>query len=120
VAASRGLGIRRIVLAGLGWGFGWGFGWGLGWGLGGVLAFGIDAPSRVEEYVDLLDLGLILVWSGLLLFAAEAYLNRPRRRTPRRSSWDDRTDQWYEQDMHRPGYAGETRQLPTVRENRRR
>ena len=88
--------------------------------VGGVLAFGIHAPAVVEEYVDLLDLGLILIWSGLLLLVMQVVMHRPRRTRPRRTTWDDRTDQWYEQDVHRPGYDGETRQLPTVRDGRRR
>jgi hypothetical protein len=88
--------------------------------VGGVLAFGIHAPAVVEEHVDLLDLGLILIWSGLLLLVMQVVMHRPRRTRPRRTTWDDRTDQWYEQDVHRPGYAGETRQLPTVRDGRRR
>ena len=88
--------------------------------VGGVLAFGIHPPAVVEEYVDLLDLGLILIWSGMLLLVMQVVMHRPRRTRPRRRTWDDRTDQWYEQDVHRPGYAGETRALPTVRDGRRR
>jgi hypothetical protein len=88
--------------------------------VGGVLAVGVDAPAAVEEYVDVLDLGLILVWSGILLLVMQVVMHRPRRTTARRSSWDDRTDRWYEQDVHRPGYEGETRRLPTVRDGRRR
>ena len=85
--------------------------------LGGVLAVGVHPPAVVEEYVDLLDLGLILVWSGILLLVMQVVMTRRPRsaRRPRRSTWDDRTDQWYEQDVHRPGYAGQTRRLPTVR-----
>ncbi len=86
--------------------------------VGAVIAFGITPPARVAEYVDLLDLGLILVWAGALLLVMQVVMHRPRR--PRRSTWDDRTDQWYEHDVHRPGYAGKTRQLPTVRDGRRR
>jgi hypothetical protein len=84
---------------------------------GGVLAFGVRAPAVVEKYVDLLDLGLILVWAGVLLLVMQVVMHRPRR--PRRSTHDDRTDQWYANDVHRPGYAGRTRQLPTVRGDRR-
>ena len=43
-----------------------------------------------------------------------------RQRRPRRSAYDDRTDEWYENDVHRPGYAGETEVLPTVRRDGRR
>lgn len=84
---------------------------------GGILAYAVRPPASVEKYVDVLDVGLILVWSGVLLLVMQAVLHRPRR--PRRSTWDDRTDQWYEQDIHRPGYRGETRHLPTVRDPRR-
>ena len=90
--------------------------------VGGVLAYGVRAPAVVEEYVDLLDLGLILVWAGVLLLVMQVVVHRPRRarRRPdvRRSAYDDRTDQWYERDVHRPGYAGQTRHLPTVRGDR--
>jgi hypothetical protein len=81
--------------------------------VGGIVAFGVRAPASVEEYVDLLDLGLILIWSGILLLVMQVVMFRPRR--PRRSSWDDRTDQWYANDVHRPGYGGQTDVLPTVR-----
>ena len=63
----------------------------------------------MEKYVDLLDLGLILVWAGVLLLVMQVVMHRPRRpRRPRGSAYDDRTDQWYANDVHRPGYAGET------------
>lgn len=86
--------------------------------VGGVLAYAVRPPDEVEKYVDVLDLGLILVWAGALLLVMQAVMHRPRR--PRRSAWDDRTDEWYEQDTHRPGYAGRTQHLPTVRDGRRR
>jgi hypothetical protein len=86
--------------------------------VGGIIAFGIRAPASIEEYVDLLDLGLILIWSGVLLLVMQVVMFRPRR--PRRSTWDDRTDQWYANDVHRPGYVGQTEVLPTVRGGRRR
>jgi hypothetical protein len=92
--------------------------------IGGVLAVGVEAPAVVERYVDLLDLGLILVWAGVLLLVMQVVMHRPRRarRHPvtGRSTWDDRTDQWYERDVHRPGYEGETRKVPTVRDGHRR
>ena len=87
--------------------------------VGGVIAFAVDVPAEIEEYVDVLDLGLILVWAGILLLVMQVVMHRPRgpTRPPRRQRvYDDRTDQWYENDVHRPGYAGETRRLPTVRE----
>ena len=87
--------------------------------VGGVIAFAVDVPAEIEEYVDVLDLGLILVWAGILLLVMQVVMHRPRgpKRAPRRQRvYDDRTDQWYENDVHRPGYAGETRRLPTVRE----
>ena len=86
--------------------------------IGGVLAFGIQAPAGVEEHVDLLDLGLILVWSGILLLVMRVVMHRPRR-ARRRSAYDDRIDEWYDNDVHRPGYAGRTEALPTVRGDRR-
>jgi hypothetical protein len=44
---------------------------------------------------------------------------RPRR-PRRRPAYDDRTDEWYDNDVHRPGYADRTDTLPTVRRDRRR
>jgi hypothetical protein len=85
--------------------------------VGGVLAIAVPPPTEVARYVDLPAVGLILAWSGVLLLVMTAVMNRPRR-AARRSTWDDRTDQWYEQDVHRPGYAGDTRALPTVRADR--
>ena len=88
--------------------------------LGGVIAFGgISTPAEVEKYVDVLDLGLILVWSGILLLVMQVVMHRPRR-SRRRSAYDDRTDEWYDNDVHRPGYADRTETLPTVRGDRRR
>ncbi|HEX4699857.1 MAG TPA: DUF6458 family protein [Actinomycetes bacterium] len=87
--------------------------------VGGVLAIAVPAPAEVARYVDLPAVGLILAWSGVLLLVMTALMNRPRRTARRRSTWDDRTNAWYEQDVHRPGYAGETRALPTVRDRRR-
>jgi len=91
--------------------------------VGGVLAFAVDVPAGVEKYIDVLDLGLILVWAGILLLVMQVVVHRPRtgsRRPRRERIYDDRTDQWYEHDVHRPGYSGQTRQLPTVRGDRRR
>jgi hypothetical protein len=85
--------------------------------VGGVLAVAVPAPAEVARYVDLPAVGLILAWSGVLLLVMTAVMNRPRRAT-RRSTWDGRTDQWYEQDVHRPGYAGDTAELPRVRSGR--
>ena len=88
--------------------------------LGGVIAFGgISTPAGVEKYVDVLDLGLILVWSGILLLVMQVVMHRPRR-PRRRSAYDDRTDEWYAHDVHRAGYADQTDALPTVRGHRRR
>jgi hypothetical protein len=89
--------------------------------VGGVIAFGVQAPDEVEKYVDVLDVGLILVWAGILVLVMQVVMHRRRR--PRgqgmlrdRTYDPDRTDQWYERDVHRPGYAGQTRRLPTVRD----
>ena len=90
--------------------------------VGAVLAFAVDVPAEVEEYVDVLDLGLILVWAGVLILVMQVIMNRTPRadRRPRRERiYDDRTDQWYENDVHRPGWAGETKRLPTVRDRDR-
>ena len=87
--------------------------------VGAVLALAVEVPAAVEEYVDVLDLGLILVWAGVLVLVMQVVMNRPRRadRRPRRERvYDDRTDEWYENDVHRPGWAGETGRLPTVRD----
>lgn len=87
--------------------------------VGGVIAFAVDVPAEIEQYVDVLDLGLILVWAGILLLVMQVVVHRPRgpKRRPRRERvYDDRTDQWYENDVHRPGYAGQTRRLPTIRD----
>lgn len=86
---------------------------------GGVLAFAVDPPATVSRYVDLLDVGLILLWCGLLLLAVQVVLHRPPRTARRRTAPAQRTDQWFEHDVHRPGYADQTRQLPTVRRGRR-
>ena len=91
---------------------------------GGVLAFGVNAPATITRYVDLLDLGLILVWAGILLLVMQVVMTRApgRRRSTRRPSYDrerDRrdaqSDVTVEHDVHRPGYAGETQRLPTIR-----
>lgn len=88
--------------------------------VGAVLAFAVDVPARVERHVDVLDVGLILIWAGILTLVMQVVMHRPRR--PRGSpsrrarSYDSRTDEWYERDVHRPGYAGETRRYPTVRD----
>jgi hypothetical protein len=87
--------------------------------VGAVLAFAVDVPAEVEEYVDVLDLGLILVWAGVLVLVMQVVMHRVPRadRRPRRERvYDDRTDQWYENDVHRPGWAGETSRLPAVRD----
>ena len=91
--------------------------------LGGVLAFGVDAPAVVAEYVDLLDLGLILVWAGILILVMQVVMNRrpsggKTRRTPAYDESDDWSDDGSrdENDVHRPGYAGETKRLPTIRD----
>jgi len=86
---------------------------------GGVLAIAVPPPAEVARYVDLPAVGLILAWSGVLLLVMTAVMNRPRRAARRRSTRDDRIDQWYERDVHRPGYAGDTRTLPTVRDHHR-
>lgn len=80
--------------------------------VGGVLAFAVDAPAQVEKYVDVLDVGLILVWAGVLLLVMQAVMTRRPRRRRSRQVLPTYTD---EHDVHRPGYAGETRRFPAVR-----
>lgn len=81
--------------------------------VGGILAFGVDAPAQVERYVDVLDLGLILVWAGILVLLMQVVMNRrPRARRPRPVLPDETAAH----DVHRPGYAGETRRFPTIRD----
>jgi len=91
---------------------------------GGALAFGVNAPATITRYVDLLDLGLILVWAGILILVMQVVMTRPphRSRVARYPSYDrerDRrvkqSDVTVEHDVHRPGYAGETQRLPTIR-----
>ena len=90
--------------------------------IGGILTFAVRPPSEVEQYIDVLDLGLILIWTGLLVLAMQVYLHRPsqRRRAPSASRRRVAEDPWREHDVHRPGYAGETRRLPTIRAPRDR
>ncbi len=85
--------------------------------IGGVLAFAVRAPAEVEQYVDVIDLGLILIWAGVLVLGMQAYMHRPRRPKPPRVSRRDtaREDPWGDQDVHRPGYAGETQRYPSIR-----
>ena len=85
--------------------------------IGGVLAFAVNAPASVEQYVDVLDLGLILIWTGLLVIGMQAYMHLPRRARPARASRHDAVteDPWRDQDVHRPGYAGETERFPNIR-----
>lgn len=101
--------------------------------LGAVLLLAIDVPERVSEYVDVLDLGLILIWTGLLQLGVLAWFARPPRWSglpPRpgrpyddgaydEGAYDEGTHDtgdWRSSDVHRPGYAGETRRLPTIRQ----
>ena len=90
--------------------------------IGGVLAFAVNAPASVEQYLDVLDLGLILIWSGVLMLGMQAYMHRPRRPRPARVSRRDSVteDPWRDQDVHRPGYAGETERFPSIRGPRNR
>lgn len=81
--------------------------------VGGVLSFAVEPSDEVAEYVDVFDLGLILIWSGILLMAAQVFVHRPRRPRPRT---DAGPDEWYENDVHRPGYEGQTQRFPSVRD----
>ena len=86
--------------------------------IGAVLVLAIDVPAAVEKWVDVLDLGLILVWSGLLLLLMQVVMHRrpgPRRRR-HLATYGDEAPELYEHDVHRPGYAGQTRRFPTIRD----
>lgn len=93
--------------------------------MGAILAFAVRAPGEVEKYVDVLDLGLILIWSGILVLIMQVWMHRPPKRrapvVPRRGSSYEESyeDPWESHDVHRPGYAGETQRLPTVRRSSR-
>jgi hypothetical protein len=90
---------------------------------GAIIAFAVQFPDEVTKQIDTFDLGLILVWAGILVLVMQVVMHRPRRQRhpgpPRRTreQLDYVTD---EHDVHRAGYVGETRQLPTVRGDRRR
>jgi len=91
---------------------------------GAVLAVAVDVPARVQESVDVLDLGLILIWAGILILVMQVLMHRrPPTSRPDRVSYrasdhesPDQADDWSEHDVHRPGYADETRRFPTVRD----
>ena len=97
--------------------------------VGAVLMFAVDVPREVEKYVDVLDLGLILIWAGILILVMQVVMTRrpaPRGRSRPGASAYDRggaqtaestsEHEWYEHDVHRPGYAGETERFPTLRD----
>lgn len=90
--------------------------------IGGVLAFAVRAPTEVEQYIDVIDLGLILIWAGVLVLGMQAYMHLPRRARPARASRRDviAEDPLRDQDVHRPGYAGETERFPSIRAPRDR
>ena len=66
-------------------------------------------PTRSREYVDVFDLGLILIWTGILVFITQGCCTVHGARAAERRGATTREDQWYDNDVHRPGYAGETR-----------
>jgi uncharacterized protein DUF6458 len=88
--------------------------------VGAVIAFAVQFPREVEQYVDTFDLGLILLWAGILVLVMQVVMHRPRRARPPRRTRDYADYDTDEHDVHRPGYAGETRRLPTVRGDGRR
>src|SRR5215210_1091057 len=88
--------------------------------VGAILLFAVRVPADVEQYIDVLDLGLILIWTGLLIVGMQVYLYKPRRQRRRVELPVDEGDPWREHDVHRPGYAGETQRLPTIRRPRDR
>jgi len=67
--------------------------------VGAVLAFAVSPPRWILQYVDVMSLGLVLVWVGALILAIHAYLNWPRRaRRPRTS-----TPRAHDDDRYAPG-----------------
>lgn len=52
--------------------------------VGAILAFAIQPPQWIVAYVDVMDLGLVLIWIGALVLALQAYLYMPRRARTRR------------------------------------
>lgn len=71
--------------------------------LGAILAaVSLPVPKALSAHLSVPALGLILVWSGVLLLVMKAYLYRPLR--PRRAP--SATNDWYEQDVHSPGEVG--------------
>ncbi len=89
-------------------------------GVGGVLAFAVtDPPDQIGRYVSVFDLGLILIWVGILTLVMQVVMHRPRQARPPRRTRDHADWPTDEHDVHRAGYAGETRRLPTVRGDRR-
>ncbi|MDQ1624536.1 MAG: hypothetical protein QOJ49_34 [Actinomycetota bacterium] len=83
--------------------------------IGGILTFAVQAPASVTEYVNVGDLGLILIWSGVLVLVMLVVMYRPRRpRTPLAPEPYDE-DRWADRDVHRSGYPDETNRIPTVR-----
>ena len=88
--------------------------------VGAVLLLAVDVPDEVTRYVDVLDLCLVLIWTGLLILGLNVWFHRApsRTRRRRRGAEDVPPDDgsWRETDVHRPGYPGRTRQLPTIRD----
>jgi hypothetical protein len=84
--------------------------------VGGVLSFAVtDPPDQVERYLSVFDLGLVLIWVGVLTLVMQVVMHRPRRARPSRRTRDQADWPTDEHDVHRAGYAGQTRRLPTVR-----
>jgi hypothetical protein len=92
--------------------------------VGAVLAFAVDPPRWIVEYVDVIDLGLVLLWIGILVIAIHVYLYAPRKpKAPRRDRGADRhrphTDRYapgqfasprheqYDQGQYDPGQYGQ-------------
>lgn len=87
---------------------------------GAVLLLAVEVPDEVTRYVDVLDLGLVLIWTGLLILGLNVWFHRAQSRSRRRrpDAHDVPPDDgpWRDTDVHRPGYAGRTRNLPTIRD----
>ena len=78
---------------------------------GAVLAaVSLPVPKAVSDHLSVPAVGLVLVWSGVLLLGMKAYLYRPRRRRALRTG-----AAWYEHDVRAPGDLGRATRGGTYR-----
>jgi len=50
--------------------------------VGAILAFAVSPPRSVLRYLDVFELGLILIWTGVLVLAVTYYVDRVKRSLP--------------------------------------